>query len=100
MAKSDETPKDGSAAAVQFKWGDSTALPIHAVEQLHVQVVQGRIYLTFGQLNLPVMVEGPPPGFKADVRPVARLMVLPHDFETIVRTMQTVVDASGKPKKG
>jgi hypothetical protein len=99
MAKNDEKPKYGNAGAVQFKWADATALPIHAVEQLHVQSVQGRFYLTFGQLNLPVMVEGPPPGFKADVRPVARLMVLPQDLESIVRTLQTVLDASRAPKK-
>ena len=57
-------------------------------------MVQGRAYLTFGEVNLPVMLEGPPKGFVAEVRPVARILVGIDELESMIGALKTVLEKS------
>lgn len=89
--KAAKAPPALPPGASRVEWNDARELPLLAAEQLHVRVVQGRYYLTFGQLNLPVF-EGPPPDdFIAEIRPVARLVLSTTDVESIVRVLSQVL---------
>jgi hypothetical protein len=92
MAKPAETSPP--VGAVPFKWADATSLPILAAGQLHIQIVQGHAYLTFGEINLPVMLGAPPQGFVAEVRPVARFLVSMTELEDMIRALNTVLETS------
>ena len=80
-------------AKVKLVWPDAAELPIGFADQLHVTAVQGRFYLTFGQLNLPPMKELPD-DFTADVRPIGRFVVPGNAMSAMIQALNTVVEAA------
>ena len=59
-------------------WVDSLDVEPRIVDELHVQNIGGRIYLTLGQTRVPIVQ--PQDGTAvAEVRPIAKILVAP-DF--------------------
>ncbi|MEK7239199.1 MAG: hypothetical protein AAB224_01300 [Gemmatimonadota bacterium] len=89
MASSDEK-------TVKLAWEDATSIPQPFVDQLHIRVVQGNYYLTFGQLNLPVFDGEPPEDFVARIHPVARMVVPAPEMERMLEALRRInVSAKG-----
>lgn len=76
---------------VELNWMNAQELPLVLADQVHIQAVPGRYYITFGQVNLPVFVGAPPSDFRADVRPVVRLVISTEDFKRILSAVDGVV---------
>jgi hypothetical protein len=84
---------------VGLNWPEIRELPLVFADQVHIQRVPDRFYVTFGQVNLPIISGAPPSGFRADVRPVIRLVITAEDMRRIVGAIQTVMEPVEKVVK-
>lgn len=91
----DRTPPPTRGAEVGLYWSGEPKLPLVFTDQVHVHRAQGRVYLTFGQVNLPLL-EGPPPpdGLTVPISTVARLVVEEEDMRRILGVIASVMSAN------
>lgn len=71
---------------VKLAWVDEPDLELTSVDELHLQVANDRVYLTFGQVRLPVNQEP----VSAEIRVVARLVATSAFLEKIGELLDNV----------
>lgn len=66
------------ASRVSAKWGDPEGLPLLFAQNLHWRALADHCYLTFGEMELP-LVDGPlPDGTTIEIRPIVRIAATPE----------------------
>jgi hypothetical protein len=84
---------------IQAHWVGLDEMPIVAANQLIGQVNQGEVFLTFGQVAPPVIVDSAPERVKEQlegliipIRPVVRMQMTPERLREMVGALNEVLD--------
>jgi hypothetical protein len=72
-------------------WSDPASLPIDFVDQLHIQRVGDRYFLTFGQGNFPLVEGKPEADLKIQIRPVHRYVISSADLRRMIVAATTTL---------
>ena len=68
-----EAKDDSGARLVRLEWGTPSTMPMIAADEVFIQDLGDRVFLTFGQLHLPLSTTLVPE--EIQVVPVARLVL-------------------------
>ena len=84
MAETKAVPDSGSLKdlSLQLIWGQFGDIPLTPVEHAQLQRLNDAIYLTFGQVTVPVGFD-PTSGAALTISPVVRLLLTPEMFEKL-----------------
>ena len=79
----------------QLQWGDPSSLDQVFVDQLAIQSVEERFYLTFGQIRMPLNAVA---GGAAPIQPMVRLIVSTESLQRMVEVLRRSVPPSPEKK--
>jgi hypothetical protein len=89
----------GGEVQARAVWVDTEDPEPTFADEVYIQGIGDRFYLTFGQVRLPLAAEEGP--VTAQIRAVARLIVPKESLKRIVEVLsRTVSQAEGKEVKG
>ncbi len=88
MADPTRAPK--GEVQLGLRWGDANELEQVLADELQIQSVNNRFYLTFGQILVPVVE--PKEGQVVEIRPVGRFVVSKTSLEKIRNLLERVLD--------
>ena len=91
-------PKPRADRGITLKWGGAGEVPIVLSDFMHWRVTDDRCYLTFGQVDLPLVEGAVPDGTEITVKPVTRIAVSATTLRTWLPLFQAAVDALPKPE--
>lgn len=80
-------PSRADAKPLKAYWGSDPSLPLQFVDNLHLQILNDQVYLTFGQIRVGVAaqeVEGSEPP-TAEIKPIARLVLTQEGLARVAR---------------
>lgn len=86
-------PKDQASGTVNYRvyWSEDEDLDTVFVDNLFLQAVNEQVYLTFGQLQVPIGMD-PEETAAVEIRPMARMVVSPAALKKIVKMLKTSLD--------
>ena len=73
-------------------WSEARDVDPIFVDELELQGLGDRTYITFGQLRLPTVQAGTQPGAQVEIRPVVRLVVTTATLEKMLVALKAAMD--------
>lgn len=92
------TKKSAAASGPQkfeIRWGSDHDVGQDYVDEMLIQVVNERAYLTFGQIRLPLATE-PSETAQVEIRPVTRLIVSVATLKRMLDVLNPIVAKHAK----
>ena len=84
---------------VKVVWGDATQLEPVLVDELNVLQVNDRVYITFGQVRLPLIQDPAPAEVVAQIVPVVRLATTKDTWAKMLEAMNRTKSRTGSTRK-
>lgn len=76
------------------KWSDAKDVEPVFVDEMQIQGLDDRVYITFGQVRLPTVEAGQQSPAEVEIRPVVRLVLTPATLEKLLKSLSRVIEKS------